>query len=390
MHRDQQRLALGALAVGLGLAAGVAAAGPADADTPDSAQQPRTRQAVAAVGVSAGRTATKPVGTWRAPGRRAAATARPAIAITRSGQSPVTVSSGRTGAAELSGIASAGGTSFYAVGDNSAGSIWRLYVSSDARDGRIRSALVDSAISAQVGSDAEGIALNPSRSQAWIANEATSTITEFSLDTGQRVGAVAVPAIYRPENVQDNRGLEALSYGAGRLWTANEEALRPDGPLATTSAGSWVRLQSFGGPEMAPQGQYGYLTDPISAMSPFVSVERSGLVDLVALPTGDVLALERELGGFVPLFRSRIYLLDFSAATDVSALPSLADGGFTAVGKTLLWQGYFAFINFEGITLAAPATDSASPTLLLISDDGGGELGQRQVISSLLLRTPSA
>lgn len=393
MSKDRcPRRGLGALLFGLGLGAAVAAASPAAADA-ETATSPATTPATARISpapgpAGAGPKAVKPARwTSRAlPDRRAAVAARPGVTITRSGQSPVTLSSGRTGAAELSGITYADGTTFYAVADNGAGSIWQLYAS-NARDGRIRSALVDSAIRAPaIGPDAEGIALNPGRDRVWIAEESSSTISEFSLVSGEKVGSVAVPAIYRPANVQDNRGLEALSYGAGTLWTANEEALRPDGPLATTAAGSWVRLQAFSGPDLAPHAQYGYRTDPISVMSPFVSVERSGLVDLVALPGGEVLALERELGGFIPLFRSRIYLLDFAGATDVSELPSLADAGFTPVAKTLLWQGYFAFINFEGITLATDL--SGSPLLMLISDDGGGELGQRQVLSSLLLRTP--
>ena len=377
-------LALGTALAGFGAAAAIAASGPAWADpsavgSADSAHTAVTTSAT---------TAAKPLRwTSRASAARRAATstAQPSLTVTRSGQSPLTLSSGRTGAAELSGITYAGDTTYYAVGDNGSGSIWQLYTSSDARDGRIRSALVTSAISAPaLGSDSEGIALNTDRTRAWVTDEATSSISEFSLATGQKVGSVVVPAIYRPQNVQDNRGLEALSFGAGKLWTANEEALLPDGSLATTSAGSWVRLQSFAGPELAPQNQYGYLTDPISAMSPFVAVERSGLVDLVALPGGEVLALERELGGFLPLYRSRLYLLDFARASDVSELPSLADGGFTPVAKTLLWQGYFAFINFEGITLATDFGDSA--LLVLVSDDGGGELGQRQVVSSLSLR----
>jgi len=146
-----------------------------------------------------------------------------------------------------------------------------------------------------------------------------------------------------------------------------------------------VRLQEFTGPELTAGRQFGYLTDPISRMSPFVSVERSGLVDLVALPNGELLALERELGGWIPRFRSRIYLVGFGGATDVSALPSLADGGFTPVAKTLLWEGFFGFSNFEGIALG-PVIGAGTYSLLLVSDDGAGELAQRQGVLSLILR----
>ena len=119
-------------------------------------------------------------------------------------------------------------------------------------------------------------------------------------------------------------------------------------------------------------------------MSPFTTAERSGVVDLVALPDGQVLALERELGGFLPHFRNRIYLVDFTGATDVTEAPSLIDGGFTPVTKTLLWQGVFALANFEGISLG-PQLNDGSYTLLLVSDNGQGQMGQRQSLLSLTL-----
>ena len=120
-------------------------------------------------------------------------------------------------------------------------------------------------------------------------------------------------------------------------------------------------------------------------MSPFVNVERSGLVDLLALPNGGVLALERELGGYLPHYRTRIYLLNFTGASDVTTVASLSSDSFTAVGKTLLWQGNTGFSNFEGITLG-PALSEGSYALLLISDNGSGAMAQRQDSFSLILR----
>lgn len=297
------------------------------------------------------------------------------------------MSSSGTGAAELSGITYAGGTTYYSVGDDGATSIWQLYASLATPPGTIRSGLVASGISAPaLGRDSEGIALTPSGSGVWVADEIDSTITEFSLSDGSRAGSVAVPAIYRPANVQGNFGLESLAYGAGALWTANEEALRSDGPLSTTEAGSWVRIQKFTGVDLTASSQYAYRTDPIAELSPFTDAERSGLVDIVALPDGQVLSLERELGGFLPVFRSRIYLVDLNDASDVSSIPSLTDGGFTAVTKSLLWQAYFAFANFEGMALGPRGSDG-SYSLLLVSDDGSGTLGQRQTLLTLNLQS---
>ena len=362
------RAALLTVAVGAGALIAGAASASAESDTASAA-------------------AGQPLRSAAAPTARRAvrATAQPALTITRAGQSPFPLSSATSGAAELSGIAFASGTTYYAVGDNGAPAIWQVYTSLNTTTGRVRSSLVTAAIDApELGSDSEGIALRPDRSTAWVADETSSTIGEFSLTTGSKVGSVAVPAIYRPANVQGNFGLESLAYGADALWTANEEALKSDGPLSSTTAGSWVRIQRFAGPDLQPATQYAYRTDPISRMSPFVTVERSGLVDLLVLPDGRILSLERELGGCLPRFRSRVYLLDFTGATDVAELPSLADGDFTPVSKTLLWQGIFGFTNFEAMTLG-PRLTGGSYSLLLVSDDGNGELGQRQDIFSLIL-----
>ena len=368
------------LGIGIGLGAlALATAGPAAADTSGGAGAADHRSARAD-----GRPARPTVATRARSAARADGSAS-GVSVTRSGQSPFPLSSRGTGAAELSGITYGGGTTYYAVGDNGAPAIWQLYTSLSLATGRIRSSLVSGAIDApELGSDSEGIALGPQGDTVWVADEVASTISEFSLTTGSKVGAVSVPEIYRPANVQANMGLESLTYGQGSLWTANEEALKPDGPLSTTEAGSWVRIQQFSGPGLTPSAQYAYRTDPISRLSPFVSVERSGLVDLLVLPNGAILALERELGGCLPRFRSRVYLLDLTGASDVADIPSLVDATFTPAAKTLLWQGFFGFSNFEAITLG-PQLSDGSYSLLLVSDNGNGELAQRQDTFTLVL-----
>lgn len=372
---------LGALAVALGIGGVLTTEAPnASAETSPGGDSARNTS-VASVTNTPRRAARS------STARAAARPAKPALTITRSGQSPLPLRSGSTGAAELSGITYAGGADYYAVGDDGAAKIWQVYTSLDTRSGRIRSTLVTGGINVPgLGSDSEGIALGPGRDRAWVSDEVASTITEFDLATGLRTGSVNVPDIYRRANVQNNMGLESLTYGAGALWTANEEALRPDGALSTTAAGTWVRIQEFDGPDLAPRRQFAYRTDPISRMSPFIDVERSGLVDLLALPNGQILALERELGGYLPRFRARIYLVDFVGASDVAEVSSLSTGtGFTAVSKTLLWQANTGFSNFEGITLG-PQLGDGSYALLLVSDDGIRAMAQRQDSFSLILR----
>jgi hypothetical protein len=288
------------------------------------------------------------------------------------GQGVVALSSGSTAAAELSGIAWIGGTSYLAVGDNGAKSLWTLGIGVDSATGFISSATVTGSIAAAaLGSDSEGIAYRAATGSVFVADEVASTITQFDAGTGASLGGLAVPAIYAPANVQSNMGLESLAFGPGGLWTANEEALVPDGPLSSTSTGSWVRIQRFD-ESLTVAGQWAYLTDPISALNPFVSAERSGVVDVLPWSATTLLVLERELGGaFVPTFRSRLYGVDVTTASDVSALASLTAGGFTQLAKTLLWQGVFGNSNFEGMTFGPVLTDG-STSLLLISDSGGG------------------
>ncbi len=379
-HAVDTRLTAWAAGLVLGLAAwAVATAGPASADSDDSATAAAHRAG------KAGENRARQAAAARARTPAIDDVTTTAVSVTRSGQSPFVLSGGGTGAAELSGITYAGGTTYYAVGDNGATSIWQLYTSLNLTTGRIRSSIVTGAVEApELGSDSEGIALGPQGDTVWVADEITSTIGEFSLISGAKVGSVAVPEIYRPANVQANMGLESLTYGQGGLWTANEEALRPDGPLSTTEAGSWVRIQQFTGPDLTPAAQYAYRTDPISRMSPFISVERSGLVDLLVLPNGAILALERELGGFLPRFRSRVYLLGLTGASDVAAVPGLAGATFTPVTKTLLWQGIFGFSNFEAMTVG-PQLSDGSYSLVLLSDNGNGELAQRQDTFTLVL-----
>ena len=93
---------------------------------------------------------------------------------------------------------------------------------------------------------------------------------------------------------------------------------------------------------------------------------------------GGLTFIERALGvGLIPTFRNRLYWVDFTGATDVSAIPNLDAGGFQPVGKRLLWERNMGIIpsrNFEGLALgsALPQLGPTSHSVLLIADNGGG------------------
>ena len=148
-----------------------------------------------------------------------AAIAQVVPVVTDSGQGVVALSSGATAAAELSGITFTGGTTYYAVGDDGATSIWEITATVDTATGRLSGApaVTGSVAAAGLGTDSEGIAYRSTTGSFFVADEVASSIGEFDAMSGATLGSVSVPAIYQPANVQSNMGLESLAWGAGGL-----------------------------------------------------------------------------------------------------------------------------------------------------------------------------
>lgn len=267
----------------------------------------------------------------------------------------------------LSGISWICGDEFVAVMDNS-NKLVVLNVTF-AADGSIASASVPHGVSLSQIRDFEGIAYTDTRQQTvFLSEEGTPAVHEFIQPAGFFIRTLPTPPVFA--NRRSNLGFEALArHPIGTpLWTANEEALTVDGPTSSPTAGTVVRLLRYdaAGDTFEPGPQYAYVVDPWHGTA--VSGARSGLVDLVILPDGRMLGLERSLAfnlnGF---FQSRIYHIDVSSATDVSGLPGLSGASYTPVARTLLWSGFLQ--NVEGLTLG-PALPNGDRVLLGIIDDG--------------------
>jgi hypothetical protein len=319
-------------------------------------------------------------------------------------------------AAELSGLTRMEGDRYVAVGDDHA-TLYFLDIEVDSRTGRVRSVsfpppvpLLDVAGQALSGprrADREDVAYDRKRGTVWIADERDAgdpsrpSLVEVDPATGVEIarlspdsgGPLAVYATIRP-----NYGFEALarSEDGESMWTANEEALEIDGPLASPSRGSVVRLQELDD-DLEPERQFAYVTDPvdhaISTPPAAVGEDRSGVSALIALEDDRLLVLERALVGDstgMGGFRIRIYLVDPSRATDVSEPPYLAGlagrSDWQPASKTLLWEGRFGLpvSNFEAMALG-PRLSRGSRSLLLMADNGGGTW---QSIYALELRGP--
>ena len=315
---------------------------------------------------------------------------------------------------ELSGLLRLGGDRYLSIGDEHP-CLHRLTIDVDPASGRIRSAAIGAAIRLRdgrgrpisndsLGSDREGLALGPDDRSVWIANERSgrdpgrSSISLHRLSDGRLVRTFRVgdgsplPAF---ERQRANLGFESLtrSAGGGVYWTANEGPLAGDGRRPTESRGGTVRLLRLDR-NMRPTAQFAYPLDPYEkpiTSPPFlVRREVTGLSDLVALPGGRLLALERTFAGDssgIASLRIRIYVVDLDGATDVSADP-LASGlegkDFTPARKRLLWEQNFGLTNsnFEGMAFG-PKLRDGDRSLILIADNNGGT---SQALYALRLR----
>mgnify|MGYP001016937968 CR=1 FL=1 len=301
------------------------------------------------------------------------------LKITGVGKSGLT--SGSYDPHELSGITYVGSigsdTYRYLAVSNTQKTIYNLDIKINSDTGAIESAVVVSSLKLAEGTDLEGIALFDSKS-VLVSDETGSMIRNYSLTDGSVKSNLTMPSIL--SSVRANRSLESLAVNSTNksIWTANEEALTVDGNASAVDKTNTVRLMKFNS-DFSPAGQWAYIVDSIE--SAMLTKELSGVSDMVILPGGEILVLERELDGNG--FRSRIYSADISKATDITGYAGLIDQTYTPASKTLLWQkrfGFSDFNNYEGMCLG-PKLKDGSYSILMISDDNSSSLFNQSLYS---------
>ena len=225
--------------------------------------------------------------------------------------------------------------------------------------------------------DGEGLALTP-RGTLLVSSETEPSIREISA-TGETLRMLPVPDLFLSDKLAGrgarvNAGFEALDLSGSTLWTANETALAQDAPDEARFATHPVRLLRYDGD--TPAAQYVYVVDPIERRGSGFSVR--GLVDLLILPEGGLLALEREyvegVGNEVQLFH-----VSTDGATDVSGMESLAGQRYTPVRKTLLYD-FESPTNLEGLAFG-PDLPGGDRTLVVVSDDNFEPILQTQLVA---------
>ncbi len=275
------------------------------------------------------------------------------------GQSSLTIDYDK--ATDFSGITWLGGENFMTVSDKQS-AIYPLNLRIDPNTGQLLDGKFGERISVKTKfNDFEGIAYLPELKRIYISAEGGNGIVGFDM-RGDATFAVAVPDVFK--RARTNKSLESLSFGAGALWTANEGALEGDGRPSGRGEGTVVRLQKFDASFRAV-AQFAYRTEP----GPAGALEAvTGVSDLLALPDGGLLALERVLTSHGLM--AKIFQVDFIGATDTSAIQKLEGAVFTPVKKTLLFEKSTFTTNYEGITLG-PKLAGGWRSLLLIADSGG-------------------
>ena len=220
-------------------------------------------------------------------------------------------------------------------------------------------------------------------------------IVEF-LRTGGFVREIPVRDRFKPnptgpqvKGVRTNTGFESLTLSSDgtHLFTAAEAALVQDGEMPTFEAGSPARIVEYSrdGNSFTPRREFVYMVEP-TYRPPFTpGLAVNGLVELLALESGDFLALERsfvqEATATTPrdMNRIRLFRVSLAGATDVSKIESLKGApGIVPVKKTLVMDlsevpGLSPELspsldNFEGIAFVAPLPDGR-PAFIMVSDD---------------------
>lgn len=267
-------------------------------------------------------------------------------------------------ATDFSGLTWAGGSDYFTVSDK-VRAIFPMSITLEPASGKILSASIGAAVPVKTKlADFEGVAFVPGMRRLYVSCETGDGIFGFDLKK-RAVIPVAVPPIF--SQARNNKSLESLTYDSvvGNFWTANEEALKCDGPLSGSERGTVVRLQKFDA-NFRPLAQFAYVTEP--------SVFRAhgggtGVSDLALLPNGELLVLERVvglLGLSVKIFRAEL-----RGASDVSKVPALEGADYKPAAKTLLFSRTTITDNFEGIALGPMLADGWR-SLILIADSGGG------------------
>lgn len=241
----------------------------------------------------------------------------------------------------------------------------------------------DGAPLATAGADLEGLALLPGggflvSSEGQVADGIAPWVGRFDAE-GRLQGRLEIPAHFAVgpgRGPRHNAGLEALATTAEGLAVAGmERALEQDEPETAadgSSAGVAAgRLLVWPVGLQGPPREWRYPLDPPHAPPPVPGALRvAGLVDLLPIPEGGLLTLERSFVAGAG-FAVRLFATGLLAEAEVSGRDTLAADAPAAAGKRLvldLAELGVPLDNYEGIEWY-PAAGDGERVLVVVSDN---------------------
>jgi len=218
------------------------------------------------------------------------------------------------------------------------------------------------------------------------------SITEYSPD-GRYIRQLPMRPRYIPNptgalvtGVHTNAGFESLTTTPdfSHLFTATELSLVQDGESDPFASAPRTRLLEYlqRGGGYQPAREFAYDLDPLPRPPFPIRFAVNGLVELLALNSTELIALERAFieseDKKTTINRIRLFRISLSDASDIARVESLsAAGQITAVRKVLLADlkglaGLSSRLanldNFEGLAWGPPGRDGVRP-LIVVSDD---------------------
>lgn len=277
-------------------------------------------------------------------------------------------------AGNYSGVAYLGNDDYAIVSDKSeCDGFFIFHIPIDSLTGKINEVVNKGFMkSGDSNTDLEGITYNPERNKLYICSEATTTVSECSLD-GRLTGLTRSLAEHFPQ-MPSNGGLESLTFNrhSNCLWTINENPL----PMDSSNDGRrFLRLVSLDD-SLCVRSSYAYAMDKPEASGEY-SHYAYGVSELASLDDGRLLVMEREF--FVPKTKIRafcnckIYIVipDEACSCDISK-PLASTSTFLAKELLYSWQTKLSLLgrsiaNYEGMCVG-PFLADGSRVLMLISD----------------------
>lgn len=268
---------------------------------------------------------------------------------------------------------------------------WHYFLDADGKDFAASAA-------GCVRADVESIRIDPLDGSIWYASEGDR---RYGLDPfirhatreGALLGELPLPDNFRVHKDEArgsryNATFEGLAFAPdGRsLWASIEWPLYEDGPVPTPQHGAVVRMTQFLRDGQVLR-QFAYPLDAIPAEPGPGKEAENGVSEILALPDGELLVLERATvqdAAGVHTNYVRLYATDSRRASDVKALPGLDGAQYTPARKRLVLdfskQSLPQAFNLEAMSFG-PRLPDGHATLVFASDDN---FGKGQVTQFLL------